>query len=47
MLGFEYWFGDLELDSVLKGEAMWGAEGHVDAFPAARVAEQTDCCILN
>lgn len=35
MLGFECWLGDLEPDSVLKGEAVWGAEGHGDAFPAA------------
>lgn len=27
MLGFECWFGDLELDSVLKGEAMWVQRG--------------------
>lgn len=34
MLGFEYWAGDLELDSVLAGGPAWGAEGHGDAFPA-------------
>lgn len=35
MLGFECWLGDLELDSVHKGEVTWGAEGHGDAFPSS------------